>query len=167
VLWVPLVANVPVQPPDAVQAVASVELQVSVAAPPLVMLVVETASAAVGVLAGATSTVTDLVSVVPPDPVHSSEYVVFWVSKPVLCVPLVATAPDQPPEAVHAVAFVELQLNVVEPPLVKFVEAALIETVGASEIPAPPPPPQAARKQIATTMNKECFMESLLLMSVE
>jgi hypothetical protein len=89
----------------------------------------------------------------------------------VLCVPLVATAPDQPPEAAHDVAFAEFQVNVVEPPLLRLVDAALIEAVGASAplVPTapPPPPPQAASRKAATTMNNECFIQSLLLMWVE
>ena len=36
---------------------------------------------------------------------------------PVLCVPLVALAPLQPPVAVHEVALVELQVSVEAPPL--------------------------------------------------
>jgi len=81
----------------------------------------------------------------------------------VLCVPLVATAPDQPPEAVHEVAFAELHVNVVEPPLLKVVAVALIETVGVSVIAGdPPPPPHEARKNAAVAPNKECFIESLL-----
>jgi hypothetical protein len=35
----------------------------------------------------------------------------------VLCVPLVAREPLQPPEAVQDVALLELQVNVEEPPL--------------------------------------------------
>ena len=90
------------------------------------------------------------------------------VRAPVLWVPLVPTAPVQPPEALHEVAFEDIQVKVVEPPLVKLVDAALIETVGASTTPAPPPPPpQAASRQAATIIIKECFIESLLLMSVE
>ena len=171
VLWVPLAANAPLHPPDAVQAVAFVELHVNVEADPLAILVGAAANVAVGVgeLAGVTSTVTDLRAVVPPVPVHSSEYVVFCVSAPVLCVPLLASVPDQPPEAVHDVAFAELQVNVVELPLLRLVDVALIETVGASVIPGapPPPPPQAARRNATTIMNKECFIESLILLSVE
>jgi hypothetical protein len=39
VLWLPLVANAPVQPPEAVQDVALAELQFSIAAPPLLTAV--------------------------------------------------------------------------------------------------------------------------------
>jgi len=75
VLWLPLAANVPVQPPDPVQAVALVELQVSVAAPPLVMLVGATVNAAVGtgLVAADTVTVAVAVGLVPPAPVQTNE----------------------------------------------------------------------------------------------
>jgi hypothetical protein len=51
VAWVPLVANAPVQPPEAVQAVALVDFQVSVVVPPLatvVALALRDATGAVG-----------------------------------------------------------------------------------------------------------------------
>jgi hypothetical protein len=40
--------------------------------------------------------------------------------------------PDQPPEAVHAVAFVELQLSVEVPPLLTVLGVAVKVTVGAA-----------------------------------
>ena len=48
VLWAPLVANEPVQPPEAPQDVASVELQVKMAASPLLTVVGEADIDAVG-----------------------------------------------------------------------------------------------------------------------
>jgi hypothetical protein len=48
VLWVPLAARVPLQPPEAVQAVAFIELQVSIDADPLLTGVGDTVNAAVG-----------------------------------------------------------------------------------------------------------------------
>lgn len=45
--------------------------------------------------------------------------------------PLVPLLPVQPPDAVQLLALVELQVNVVEPPLATDVELALNETVGA------------------------------------
>jgi hypothetical protein len=42
---------------------------------------------------------------------------VLAVRAPVLCVPLVAFAPLQPPEAAHELALVELQVSVEAPPL--------------------------------------------------
>ena len=53
------------------------------------------------------------------------------MSAPVLCVPLVAFAPLQLPEAVHAVAFVELHVSVEVPPLAIKVGFAVNVTVGA------------------------------------
>jgi hypothetical protein len=61
-------------------------------------------------------TVAVAVLLVPPGPEQLSEYTVAAVRGPVLCVPLVGSAPLQPPEAEHAVALVELHVNVDEPP---------------------------------------------------
>ena len=59
-----------------------------------------------------------------------SVYVVVLVIAPVLVLPLVVSLPDQPPEAVQAVALVEDQVNVELPPLATLVGLALIETLG-------------------------------------
>jgi hypothetical protein len=59
----------------------------------------------------------------------------------VLCVPLVAFAPLQPPEAVHEVAFVELHVSVEAPPLVTVVGFAVSVTVAAGTIVLLLPPP--------------------------
>lgn len=52
------------------------------------------------------------------------------VRAPVDAVPDVDFAPDQPPEAVHVVAFVEVQVSVDDPPLVTVAGFAANETVG-------------------------------------
>jgi hypothetical protein len=52
------------------------------------------------------------------------------VSAPVDCVPEVALAPDQSPEAEQEVALVEDQVSVEDPPLVTVVGFAVSETVG-------------------------------------
>jgi hypothetical protein len=71
VLWVPLAASGPLQPPDAVQAVALVELQLNVAAPPLAT----TAADALRVTEGTGRTVTAMLDgkLVPPGPLQISE----------------------------------------------------------------------------------------------
>jgi hypothetical protein len=61
---------------------------------------------------------------------------VVLVSAPVDQVPLVATAPLQPPEAVHAVAFSDFQLRLDEPPLATVVGKAVNATVGVGEVTA-------------------------------
>jgi hypothetical protein len=48
VLWLPLLARAPLQPPDALQELAFVELQVSVVAAPLLTVVGDALIAAVG-----------------------------------------------------------------------------------------------------------------------
>lgn len=84
---------------------------------------------------------------------------VVAVNAPVLRVPLTATVPDQPPEALQEVALDEFQVRVVDEPLLTVVEAALSEAVGADAPPEPPdPPPQPAKASPATTKNKNCFI---------
>ncbi|HUO66484.1 MAG TPA: hypothetical protein VMV37_03060, partial [Gammaproteobacteria bacterium] len=53
----------------------------------------------------------------PPGPVQVSVNVVVTVSALLVAVPLVAFEPDQPPDAVHDVAFVLVQVSCVVPPL--------------------------------------------------
>ncbi len=129
VLSVPLVALLPLQPSEAVQDAAFVELQVNVEAPPLAMEVGLAVSMTVG--AGTTMTVALATLLVPPVPVHVKEYDVLAVRAPVLSVPLVALVPLQPSEAVQDAAFVELQVSVEVPPLAMEVGLAVSVTVGA------------------------------------
>ena len=72
------------------------------------------------------------------------------------CVPLVGTVPLQPPEAVHEVAFAELQVKVATLPLVTDVGTALNEAVGAGGdgvTGTDPDPPQAANTAAAAIVN--------------
>jgi hypothetical protein len=69
VLWLPPVAKAPVQPPEALQDVALVELQLSVADPPLVTVVDDAVIDAVGA-GGAVATGADPD---PPQAVRSSD----------------------------------------------------------------------------------------------
>lgn len=66
----------------------------------------------------------------PPTPVQVSEYLPVPVSAPVGWVPEVALAPDQLPDALHAVAFVEDQVSVAASPLVIAAGLATSDTVG-------------------------------------
>jgi len=126
--WLPLVGFAPLQPPDAVQLVASVELHVSVTEPPLTMLVGFVLRVTVG--AGATVTVT-LWLADPPAPEQVSEKPVVAASGEVDSLPLMALAPLQPPEAVQLVALVELHVSVAEPPPATEAGLAVSVTVGA------------------------------------
>ena len=58
----------------------------------------------------------------------------FVVSAAVFCVPLVASVPVQPPEAVQDVALVELQESTEVPPLAIADGAALKLTVGTTGV---------------------------------
>jgi hypothetical protein len=106
-----------------------VELHVSVEAPPLAT----DTGFAVSVAAGVPGTVTVAVAtlLVPPTPVQINEYELVAVRAPVLCVPLVVFAPLQPPEAVHALALVEVHVSVEALPLATDVGLAIRMTVGA------------------------------------
>jgi hypothetical protein len=110
----PLVGSAPLQPPEAVHAVALVELQVSVEVPPEATVVGFAVKVAVG--RGAMATEAAAAGLTPPIPVQVSEYDLFVVSAPVLRLPLADNAPLQAPEAVHAVALVELHVSVEVPP---------------------------------------------------
>ncbi len=128
VVWVPLVASVPDQLPEAVHELALVELQDSTEVPPLATLVGDAVNVALGVATTVTAAVAGVL--VPPAPVQVNEYVLLAVSAPVLWLPLVETLPVQSPEAVQAVAFVELQVSVAELPVVTDVGVTLKFAVG-------------------------------------
>ena len=70
----------------------------------------------------------------PPLPVQVSEYVVVAARPPVLCEPEVAFVPDQPPEAVQELAFVEFHESVEELPDVIVLGAADSVIVGAGAV---------------------------------
>jgi hypothetical protein len=126
---VPLSALAPDQSPEAVQAVTFCVDQVIVEAAPARTVL----GAALNVTNGgsaATVTVADCAAE-PPLPVQPSPYSVVLLSAPVDQVPLVATGPLQPPEAVHVVALLELQVSVDIPPLATVAGEAVRVTVGA------------------------------------
>jgi hypothetical protein len=68
----------------------------------------------------------------PPAPVHVSVYLVVVVRGEVVWEPLVARLPDQPSDAVHAVASVDDQVNVELPPLATPAGLVVSETVGGA-----------------------------------
>ena len=70
--------------------------------------------------------------VVPPGPVQLSVYTVLELMAPVVWEPLMATAPDHPPDAVQEVALVEDQLKVELPPADTLAGFALREAVGGA-----------------------------------
>ena len=141
-----LVGWVPVQPPEAVQLVALVELHVSVEEPPLATLVGFAVSVTDGGGGGAETVTVAVCDALPPGPVQSSVNEVVAVRLPVDVDPLVGSAPLQPPEAVQPVASLELQVSVEAEPLATVAGFAVSVTVGSGggvEF-EPPPEPQAA-----------------------
>jgi hypothetical protein len=128
----PLVACAPANvPPVPVQAVALVELHVSLEAPPALTAAGLALSVAVaGGVTAVTVTVTVAGLLLPPAPLQVNEYVVVAVSAPVETLPLIAPPANVPPEPLQAVELVELQVSVVALPAVIEVWAALNDAVG-------------------------------------
>ena len=127
---VPLVARSPLQPPDAEQLVAPVELQVSDVGLPTTTTDGLAARARVGAGVDPTLTVA-LWLAVPPAPVQMSVKLVVVATGSVVWLPFKALAPLQPPDAVQLVAFDEFQFRVAVWPLVTVVGDAVSEIVGA------------------------------------
>jgi hypothetical protein len=168
----------PVGELDAVQAVALVELQVSVALPPDATpggLDVSKAVGAAGGGGGVPPAVTVTVvlataGVVPLAPEQVNVNVLVALSAPVTTLPPVDCVPLHAPDAVQAVALVEVQVSVVVWPVVTLVGLAPSETVGEDaggveeggvleDPPEFPPPPQAASSRLALSAvpaTKEC-----------
>lgn len=128
---VPETAFAPVQPFEAVHDVALVEDQVSVELAPEATDVGFAVSVTVGAGVDAvTSIVTAPYPVCPFAAVQVREKRVSAVRLPVLAVPLVAFAPDQPPDAVQVAAFVDDHVIIEEPPELMLIGAAVTDTVG-------------------------------------
>lgn len=93
---------------------------------------------------------------VPPSPVQVSEKLVVADKGPVLAVPLEARSPLQPPLAVQAVAFVELQVNEAALPAATATGLATSVAVGTTLIAtfvgvlAPPSPEQVSEYVVFT-----------------
>lgn len=129
---VPLVALLPLQPPEALQLDAFEATQASAEDSPLLMLVGCAVKVSVGATTGNASatTVTDLL-VVPPVPVQLSTKLVAADSGPVGAVPDVGLPPLQPPEAMQLDALLELHSRIELSPLATLAGAADSVTVGA------------------------------------
>jgi hypothetical protein len=130
--WDPLVARVPDQPPDAVQLVAFVEDHDKVALDPLERLVGLALSEIVGT--GAETEIVIDWAALPPAPVQVSVNWVAAVRFEVLCEPLVASLPLQPPEAAQELAFVDDQVSVDAAPLLTVVGFPVSVTVGVGVV---------------------------------
>jgi hypothetical protein len=126
----PLIALLPVQAPDALHEVALADDQLNVEALPLATVLGLAVKFTVG--AGAETETVALWLALPPAPVQVIAKVLSAVSAPLDWEPLVALLPDQPPEAVHAVALTDDQVNTELVPLgtVLGLAAMLTLTVG-------------------------------------
>jgi hypothetical protein len=131
----PLVAWLPVHPPEALQAVALLEDQVKVDVSPFVTL----AGLAFKVTVSgesATETVADW-DAEPPVPVHVRPKLVVVVSGTVLCEPLIGRAPLQPPDAVQVRASAALHFKVTERPAETVLALGDSVTTGAAPVEVP------------------------------
>jgi hypothetical protein len=129
--WLPLMGSPPLQPPLAVHELALVALQVSVALPPLAIVVGLRVSVTVGV-GGEPATVTPTVwPVLPPGPAQFRLKLVVALRGPVETLPFSGSSPLQPPEAAHEVASLELHVSVAASPVGTLVGATDSTTVGA------------------------------------
>jgi hypothetical protein len=129
VLWLPLRPTEPFQAPLAVQDVVLLEVHVNVELPPAATTCGDAVKVTVGT--GKMVTVVTTGAVTPPGPAQMSEYAVAAVNGPVLWLPLAATVPLQPPEALHEVALVELHVSMEAFPEATAVGAAASVAVGA------------------------------------
>ncbi len=129
--WVPLVARVPLQPPEAVQDDAFWEVQVSVEVPPSTTVVAEAVNVTVGAVAVTTTSV-DCVAE-PPGPVQVIVYVVVAAKGTVAAVPEVARVPVQPPDAVQDCEFADAHCRLAVLPALTVLSAAVSVTVGAGK----------------------------------
>jgi hypothetical protein len=129
VLWLPLRPTEPLQAPLAVQDMVLLEVHVNVERPPAAT----TGGDAVNVTVGTGRIVTVVMrgAVTPPGPAQMSEYAVAAVNGPVLRLPLAASVPLQPPEALQEVALVELHVSTEAFPEATAVGAAARVAVGA------------------------------------
>jgi hypothetical protein len=125
---VPLVDRSPDQPPEAVHDVAFVLVQESWVVLPLTAVV----GVAVKLTVGAGTTVTVFVSLaVPPVPVQLSVNVVFAEIALLIMLPFMDCPPDQPPEALHELAFALVHDSCVLAPFAIAVGFSARLTVGA------------------------------------
>jgi hypothetical protein len=144
----PLTAFAPDQSPDALHDVAFVEDQVNVEPTPLFTVLGLALKTTLGADAAIATTV--VCEALPPLPVQVSVKLSLDLRAPVDCEPLTAFAPDQPPEAVHAVAFVDVQFRVELAPLFTVPGEAPRTMVGGDPVTdivtdceaLPPAPPQ-------------------------
>jgi hypothetical protein len=110
-----------------------VDDHVSLDALPLATVLGLALKATVTVGCALTETVADCAAV-PTDPVHVNVKVALAFSAPVDCEPCTTFAPDQAPEAAHAVALVADQFNVALLPVAMALGPTLRLTVGVGDL---------------------------------
>jgi hypothetical protein len=137
IVWVPLLARVPVQLPDAVQLVAPVEDQVIVVEFPTVIEVAAKVSVGAAGAGGAvTAKTTETAVVVPSTLLQTREYVSDPTSAGVRTwLPLVGNGPLQLPDALQLAAVSEDQEIVADSPrVIEVAESVRLGTAGATVV---------------------------------
>jgi len=148
--WLPLVVLVPLQPPLAVQPLASLAVQVSVALSPSLIWVAELARLTLGAVGVSTVTLA-VANALPPGPEQSRRNVELLESGPTVRVPETDRVPLQPPLAVHDVALLDDQVTWTASPASTWLGLALKVTSGrrltvALAVAEPPAPLQVRVK---------------------
>ncbi len=149
----PEVGFAPPQAPLAVQLVALVELHVRVTPLPESTVASDALNTMVG--GGGRTLTATVCDAEPPAPLHASVKLALLTRLPVDVEPEVARAPDQPPDAVHEVAFTDDQVKVADVPFAIEAGDTLSETVGAGAIATltvrliePPGPEQSSVNEV-------------------
>ncbi len=152
----PEMALVPDHPPDAVHEVAPADDQVSVTGEPVTTDVALELNVTVGAPAEDVTATETVRLAEPPAPEQLNVYVAAAAKGSVASDPAVAIEPDQPPEAVHELASVEVQVSVTDEPVATDAALEVNVTVGAGSDEAcvgllpSLPPPQAASNRLAS-----------------
>ena len=177
VVWLPFNALEPVQPPDAVQLVASDEFQLRIAVWPLATVAGDAVSEIVGALGSVTLTVT-VRPLLPPAPVQVRVKLVVAFSAGITSLPVTALLPLHPSSAVQAVAFDALHAKVTVPPGVVLEGLALRLTaggppglpgsMGSFSGPESPEPAHAQDTEAAksTVASARVFLTNLMIISL-
>jgi hypothetical protein len=161
---VPLGASVPLQPPEAVQDSALVELHVSDEVPPRATAAGEAVRIAVG--RGFTVTAALDGALIPPGPEQVRMKVALAFKAPLLWLPLAGNTPLQLPDALQDEALLEVQVNVEDPPASIVVGEAVSDALGTGGGGLLPPPhadntigPIIRRQRRRRTSSQRCFFD--------
>ena len=127
----PVSCCVPLHPSEAAQLVALELVHMRVSVPTIATIAEVAVKAMTGIGKGCVTVTLTEPEPVPPAPVQDRENVEFFSTPATVCVPALALDPDQPPDPVQLVAWVEDQVSATAPPATMLEDWAEIDTVGA------------------------------------